>query len=146
MDFRFTPDNAADFVKILSPIFIIIVTYIFTKTNWKKVYKAALVFAISAIIAILNSYAEGTLQENFWSNFTTIFTLTQIGYWGLMKAAGIEEVISPKEALASKAGNELNQQINEISKATVASILNPNEPPALSVDATIVNSTGDIKN
>lgn len=144
MDLTFTAQNAAELLKILSPLIIIASVYIFTKTDLDKVVKSGIVFALAGIIAVLSAYAEGSLQANFWSNLTEIYTLSQIGYWAIMKAAGLERLAAPKEALATKAGASIDKKVEQLTTAEAISILDVEQPPALDVTATVVNQQGDI--
>jgi len=145
MNFTFTPENAKQLLAILSPIAVIIAGYVFTKTNWNKVAKSAVVFAISALLASLNAYSSGNLVDNFWTNLTQIYTLSQIGFWVLLKAAGLESYVAPKDALISKASDEVAKQIDaNVSSDTARAILDPDKTPALDVNAFVVNQKTDI--
>lgn len=144
MDFNFTPENAAQLLAIVSPFAVIVAGYVFTKTDWNKVAKSALVFAIAALLASLKAYADGGFVDNFWTNLTQIYTLSQIGFWTLMKAAGLESYFAPKDALVSKASDEVAKQIDaQVSTETAKSILDSNSSSTLDVTATVVDQNSD---
>jgi len=93
----FTEMNAADFVTLLSPILAIFATYLITNEEWSKPVKAAVAFLLSAGMGALIAYAEGSLVENFWNNFVTIYTVAQGIYWSVFKGLGLEQYVKKSE-------------------------------------------------
>lgn len=145
MNFDFTPDTALEVVKLLSPFVVIFATYLASRTDMRTEYKIGLGFLASAIMAALTAYGEGQLQANFWSSLTVIFTIAQGIYATVFKFGGLEKVLFAREALASKAAQEVKEQVADVSKETAKAILDPALPPALDVSAKVVNTTGDVK-
>lgn len=58
-----------------------------------------------------------------------------------MKGAGLEQYFAPKDALVSKASDEVAKQIEaRVDSATAKAILDPSTSPALSVDTQVVQT------
>lgn len=145
MDFNFTPEVAARLYVLISGFAVIVATYVFTKTNWNSKLKVAVVFGVSALIATLKAYSDGDFVDNFWANFTSVFTASQIGFWGIIKLAGLESYVAPKDALVSKASDEVAKQIDaQVSTETAKSILDSNSSSTLDVTAMVVDQTLDV--
>ena len=142
--FDFTPDNAAELLKLLSPLVAVLATYLVTKVDMKGEWKIAIAFGVSLLVALLTAYSEGKLAQNFYSNLFYIFTAAQVVYAAVFKAAGLEALIKPREALASKAAHEVREQVAEISSTDAKALLDPNQPPMLDITTRVLNRTGDV--
>ena len=103
--FEFTRQNASELVLIFSPMVSVLATYLIAQETWSKLMKAVLAFALSALFAILVAYAEGSLVENFWSNFVTIYAVAQGIYWSLFKGAGFEQALNDLRAKRNSSGD-----------------------------------------
>lgn len=135
--FDFTPENATEFLKLLSPILPIFATYLVNKVEWPKVAKFGVAALAVVIMAVLQSYAEGKLEENFFSNLTTIFTVSQGIYWTVFKGFGLETFISPKESLAGLAAHDVSKAIADIPTQVAKDVLDNNTDSRLVTDVSV---------
>jgi 4-amino-4-deoxy-L-arabinose transferase-like glycosyltransferase len=138
MNFDFSPQNAGDFVRLLTPLLSILATYLVTQTQWKSWVKAGVAFVAALVIAGLTAYSEGALVENFWANFTTIFTAAQVIYWTVFKALGFERFVKPVEAVAGQAADKANEQVANLPTSQVTAAANPATPEDVVVETKVV--------
>lgn len=132
------PENALELLTLLSPLLPVIATYLVGQAAWPKELKAGLAFLLSAVVALLTAYANGTIVENFWSNFFAIFTASQAIYWTFFKALGFERWVAPKEAVAGLASNAVHQQVASITTEEAKKVLDPATTTGLAVSARVV--------
>lgn len=138
MVFDFTPSNAGELLKLLTPLLSVLATYLVAQTGWKSAVKAGVAFAASALIAALTSYAEGGLVENFWTNLFAIFTAAQAIYWSVFKALGVERFFFPAEAVAGEAANQVKAQVAALPEAQVKAVADPNSSADITVATKIL--------
>lgn len=137
--FDFTPNNATEFLTLFSPLLPVIATYLIGRADWAKELKVGLAFAISALVAMLTAYADGTLVENFWSNFFAIFTASQGIYWTFFKALGLEKWIAPVEAVAAETADKARAQAAKITIEQAKGVLSPDDPAFIAVETKVVD-------
>jgi hypothetical protein len=142
--FDFSPNTAAEFLTLLSPLLPVLATYLTVRTEWRKEVRFGVSFLATFIVAFLTAYANGQLGNNFWSSLAQTFTLSQGIYWSVFKTLGLEKILFPKEALQSAAGEQIKGDLVNISNETAKAILDPNQSPGLNVSANVVNNSGDI--
>lgn len=136
MDFTFSPAQAAIIVNAVMSILAVIATYIATQPQWLKWQKFATSVVITALLAFGTAYAQGKLVTNFWDNLFMIFTFGQ-GIYIVFKQAGIEAKFWPKEAILSKAVEQVKQEVVQIPTDTAKDVLNPQNPLKLVTDVTV---------
>ena len=142
MEFTFTAETAATILKFASPLIVLVLGYVFTSTEWDKRVKIGLIFAMSAVLGALTSYAEGKVEltGNFWDNFAAVFTSSQMAYWGLMKVLKLELRFAPVEAAASQAADQARSQIADLPIQTVKDAINPETEIKLETTVQVTDS------
>lgn len=136
--FDFTPNNATELLKLISPLLVILATYLTARVDMRAEFKIGIAFIASAVIALLTGYAEGALQANFWSNLVYIFTAAQAVYAGVFKLGGIERFVKPIEALASLAAQQAKEQVADTSTEAAKEVLDPKSNTTVNVETEIV--------
>lgn len=137
MGFDFTPENAMELVKLLSPLLAILATYLLSRVDMRAEVKMFLAFAASAVMAALTAYGEGALQANFWSNLAYIFTAAQALYATVFKLGGLERLIKPVEALASVAAQQAKEQVADVPRETAKDVLDKSDPATVTVETEV---------
>lgn len=117
------------------------------KVEWSAQAKFALALVLSLVAGALTAYVAGQLvfSGSLIQNASVIFSAAQVVYYGAFRALGLEKVIFPKEALVNQAKEEVTQQMSDINSTQAAAILDPNSPPALNVETSVVNKTGSVE-
>lgn len=140
MFFDFTPNNALELLKLLSPLLVIFATYLASRVDMRAEYKIGLAFLASAAVAALTAYGEGQLQTNFWSNLTYIFTSAQAVYATVFKLGGLEKFLKPVEALASAVAQEAKEQVADTPRETAKEVLDPTTSKEVQVTTQVTNT------
>lgn len=138
MVFDFTPSNAMELVKLLSPFLTVFATYLVTKTEWHSAVKAGLAFLVSAIIAALTAYGEGALVANFWDNMFAIFTTAQGIYWAVFKGLGFERFVKPAESVAGEVANQVKAQVAALPESQIKAAADPNKAASVVAQTKVV--------
>lgn len=138
MDTTFTPEIALTALKIISPLVVIIATYLTSRTDIKTEYKLGISLLISFLLAILTAYSENKLSGtgNLWDNLFYIFTLAQGIYAVVFKAAGLEKRLYAKEAVASIAAQQAKTALASLTTDEAKALLEPSASLQVHVTST----------
>lgn len=143
----FTVDDAKTIATFISAVVIPFAVIWLQKVTWSAQAKFALAVLLSLIAGGLTAYVAGqiVITGSIVQNAAVIFTAAQIVYYGAFRTLGLERVLFPQEALVNQAKDQVANEsaVNNVTRQEAKDILDPSAPPALNVEATVVNTTGD---
>lgn len=138
-----TVDDAKTVATFISAVVIPFAVIWLQKVTWSAQAKFALAAVLSLLAGGLTAYVAGqiVLSGSIVQNAAVIFTAAQIVYYGAFRTLGLERVLFPQEALVNQAKEQIAQQsaVSTATRQEAKDILSPTEPPALAVEATVVN-------
>lgn len=144
---QFSLDDAKTVLTVVSAIVIPFAVTWLKAVVWPDWLKFAVAVVLSLVAGGLTAYVAGqiVLSGSLIQNASVIFTATQLVYYGAFRALGLEKVLFPQSALAHQAEEQATKEVSGVSRAQAQDILDPNTPPSLNIEATVENTTGDVK-
>jgi hypothetical protein len=109
--------------------------------------KFAVLAALSLLGGFLTAYISGSLDlgGSIIATASTILVAAQAFYYTAFRVLGLERVLFPQQALATQVKEEAKVKTPDVSTEQAKAILDPNQPPAVSVTAKVVNTSGDVR-
>jgi hypothetical protein len=141
-----TVDDAKTLATFISAVVIPFAVIWLQKVTWSPQAKFALAVVLSLLAGGLTAYVAGQIvvSGSLIQNAAVIFTAAQIVYYGAFRTLGLERVLFPQEALVNQAKEQVAQEpsVSNATRQEAKDILDPTAPPALNVEATVVNVPG----
>lgn len=144
--FNLDQNDAQVLLGFISSIIIPFAVSWIKQASWPDWAKFALAVVLSLVSGLLTVIATGQFKADasLIQNGAVIFLAVQAIYFTVFRGLGLERVIYPKSAVIQAAQDEVKDQLSTMSSQMAKDVLNPDKPPAVDVDAKLVNLKADI--